>query len=209
MDSDLISKKELLEETGISYGQLYRWKRKNLIPEEWFIRKSTYTGQETFFPREKILTRVNKIKDLKDDLSLDEIALMFSPQLTEVALTEEEIKEHRIVSDMALEFYRSINEKADHFSLEPLFYLFILDEFLQTSEMSLEEGKHLFNFLKTNYNRFQDKNAELFFIRSMGAAAFFLASETKDICFEDHVKVVSRILLVDKLEKLKSKIQKT
>lgn len=52
MEQDLMSKKELLELTGISYGQLYRWKRKKLIPEEWFIRKSTFTGQETFFPRE-------------------------------------------------------------------------------------------------------------------------------------------------------------
>ncbi|MGA8941238.1 MAG: YhbD family protein [Thermoactinomyces sp.] len=208
MDSELISKKELLEETGISYGQLYRWKRKNLIPEEWFIRKSTYTGQETFFPREKILTRVNKIKDLKDDLSLDEIALMFSPQLTEVVLTEEEIRKHQIVSDMAMELYRSIENKAEPFLLEPLFYLFVVDEFLQTGEMSQEEGKHLFNFLKSNYSRFQDKNAELFFIRNMGVATFFLASETKDICFESHVKIVSRILLVEKLEKLKSKIQK-
>ena len=52
MDEELISKKELLELTGISYGQLYRWKRKGLIPEDWFIRKSTYTGQETFFSAE-------------------------------------------------------------------------------------------------------------------------------------------------------------
>ncbi|MFZ7625597.1 DUF4004 family protein, partial [Bacillus cereus] len=50
MSTDLISKKDLLELTGISYGQLYRWKRKNLIPEDWFVRKSTFTGQETFFP---------------------------------------------------------------------------------------------------------------------------------------------------------------
>lgn len=27
MDEDLISKKELLERYGISYGALYRWKR--------------------------------------------------------------------------------------------------------------------------------------------------------------------------------------
>ncbi|TDT46060.1 uncharacterized protein DUF4004 [Fonticella tunisiensis] len=57
MDQDLTSKKELLELTGIPYGQLYRWKRKKLIPEGWFIRKSTFTGQETFFPKEKILAR--------------------------------------------------------------------------------------------------------------------------------------------------------
>lgn len=32
MEENLISKKELLEKTGISYGQLYRWKRKNIYP---------------------------------------------------------------------------------------------------------------------------------------------------------------------------------
>ena len=50
MEENLISKKELLERYGMSYGALYRWKRKGLIPEDWFIRKATATGQETFFP---------------------------------------------------------------------------------------------------------------------------------------------------------------
>ena len=70
---DEISKKELLEETGISYGQLYRWKREGLIPEEWFVKKSSYTGQETFFPRDRILERIGVILERKDDQSLEEI----------------------------------------------------------------------------------------------------------------------------------------
>ena len=45
-----ISKKDLLKTTGISYGQLYRWKREGLIPEEWFVKRSSPTGQETYFP---------------------------------------------------------------------------------------------------------------------------------------------------------------
>lgn len=69
-----ISKKELLELTGISYGQLYRWKRERLIPEEWFMKQSSYTGQETFFPREKILERIRFIMEMKDKYSLEEIA---------------------------------------------------------------------------------------------------------------------------------------
>ena len=89
MEEDLISKKELLEITNVSYGQLYRWKRKNLIPEDWFIKKSSYTGQETYFPREKILDRIEKIMDMKDDVSLDSLAQMFSPNLGEVFLSEE------------------------------------------------------------------------------------------------------------------------
>ncbi|HHE48164.1 MAG TPA: DUF4004 family protein, partial [Candidatus Acetothermia bacterium] len=77
---ELISKKEVLRLTGISYGQLYRWKRKGLIPEAWFIRKATPTGQETFFPREKILERIRRIQELKGERSLDELAALLAPE---------------------------------------------------------------------------------------------------------------------------------
>ncbi len=87
----LISKKELLEETGISYGQLYRWKRQNLIPEEWFIKKSSFTGQETFFPKEKMLNRINMIQDLKDRYSLDQLAKILSPELFERNFTIDDL----------------------------------------------------------------------------------------------------------------------
>lgn len=76
---DLISKKELLQQTGISYGQLYRWKREKLIPEEWFIKQSSYTGQETFFPREQILPRIAAILENKDKYSLTELSRRLSP----------------------------------------------------------------------------------------------------------------------------------
>lgn len=74
MEQKLISKKELLERYGISYGALYRWKRKGLIPEDWFIKKATVTGQETFFPEKLVCQRVELIQSQKDELSLDELA---------------------------------------------------------------------------------------------------------------------------------------
>ncbi len=82
MDEEgLISKKDVLAETGISYGQLYRWKRKGLIPEEWFIRRSTFTGQETFFPRDKIIARIEQIKRMKEDHPLDDLAELITKQV--------------------------------------------------------------------------------------------------------------------------------
>ena len=72
MDQTYISKKELLEMFGISYGALYRWKRMGLIPEDWFIRRSTSTGQETFFRREQILPRMELIQER--GASLEELA---------------------------------------------------------------------------------------------------------------------------------------
>jgi DNA-binding transcriptional MerR regulator len=80
MSEELISKKEVLQLTGISYGQLYRWKRMGLIPEAWFIRRSTFTGQETFFPREKILRRIEEILRLKEEHSLEELVRILSPE---------------------------------------------------------------------------------------------------------------------------------
>jgi len=82
MDEEkLISKKEVLEKMGISYGQLYRWKRKGLIPESWFVRRATFTGQETFFPQEKILERIKRIKTLKEDHPLDDLAELIAQQV--------------------------------------------------------------------------------------------------------------------------------
>ena len=86
MDQELISKKELLERYGISYGALYRWKRKGLIPEDWFIKKATVTGQETFFPEELVCRRVELIQSQKDDFSLDELAKQFNQEAEQKAV---------------------------------------------------------------------------------------------------------------------------
>ena len=84
MDEEkLISKKEVLEKLGISYGQLYRWKRKGLIPENWFIRRATFTGQETFFPQEKIVARIERIKDMKETYPLDDLANLITARVND------------------------------------------------------------------------------------------------------------------------------
>lgn len=77
-NESLISKKTLLEKYSVSYGALYRWKRKGLIPEEWFIKKSTSTGQETFFPAKLICERMELILSQKSDILLDELAKKLS-----------------------------------------------------------------------------------------------------------------------------------
>ncbi len=79
-DKELISKKDLLARYGISYGALYRWKRKGLIPEEWFIKRATVTGQETFFPAELMCRRMELILSQKEDTLLDELARRLSEE---------------------------------------------------------------------------------------------------------------------------------
>ena len=82
-ESGEISKVDLLRETGVSYGQFYRWKRMGLIPEAWFRRRSTFTGQGTFLPRKKVLDRIRQIQGLKSQYSLTRIAQMLSPDVVQ------------------------------------------------------------------------------------------------------------------------------
>ena len=79
-NENLISKKELLERYGISFGALYLWKRKGLIPDEWFIKRSTVTGQETFFPEKLVCERVELIMSKKEEVLLDELAKEISSE---------------------------------------------------------------------------------------------------------------------------------
>lgn len=85
-NNNLISKKELLVKYNISYGALYRWKRKGLIPDEWFIKKATVTGQETFFPEKLVCERVELIISKKEDVLLDELAKAISGEESKNAL---------------------------------------------------------------------------------------------------------------------------
>jgi DNA-binding transcriptional MerR regulator len=216
LEQELISKKELLELTGISYGQLYRWKRKNLIPEDWFIRKSTYTGQETFFRKQQILDRINKIKDLKDDLSLDELADMFlsssessgalsaNPQ---ISFQKEELIERNIVSEMTLNFYLQQMGDVTVFPFHTILCVYLLETLLKTGELSLDEGKMLVQTFAEHYKKFEGKNCELIVTRKMGVSSMMLISSPGEIHFDNGVKIVARLDIGGCIKELNLKLK--
>ncbi|MBE7121271.1 YhbD family protein [Bacillus cereus] len=206
MSTDLISKKDLLELTGISYGQLYRWKRKNLIPEDWFVRKSTFTGQETFFPKEKILERIDKIQTMKEDLSLDELANMFSPSVTEILLTKDDLVRKGIASEPVLQFFMEQTNKTADFQFVDILYVYILEELLQSGDVSLEEGKIVLQVLSENYETIKHKNCDLVIVRKLGISTCFLVSNVEDLIFEKAAKIVIRVAIMNYTEALKTKL---
>lgn len=208
MDKDLISKKELLDLTGISYGQLYRWKRKKLIPEDWFIRKSTFTGQETFFPKQSILARIHNIINMKDDLSLDELAgkLSDTTSFKSTALTAEEIELRNIVSLTTLKKFGRLSSKEGKHTFEQLVHLYTIDYLLSRGEMSLDEAELLFQTLNEKTARFEGKSWDLFFMRKMGVTSFIMAYSPTELVFDEGVRLVAKLCLEDLIEQLKGKL---
>lgn len=206
MTEELISKKELLELTGISYGQLYRWKRKNLIPEQWFIRKSSFTGQETFFPREKILQRIDRILGMKDDLSLDALADVFSPSLGDVRLSAGELLERNIVTSASLNLYietTGASEGRLPFNFDRILTVYVLDKLLQSGDISLEEGRLLVQTLEEYLPGLVGKEGGVHLTRKMGVAAFILVPGDVEIYMDRSVRTVARLSLARCTEELK------
>lgn len=210
MEDELIAKKDLLEMTGISYGQLYRWKRKQLIPEAWFIRKATFTGQETFFPKVKILKRVQSISEMKDTLSLDELAERFSPQsVTKIVLSETELLDRNIVSNATLTIFKEFGSVQHRFDFHDLLAMFLLDHMLKAGQMNRAEANDLLNVLKESSHKIYDKNSCLYFIRKMGVSMVFIAADDVALYFDDGVKVIDKQLISAGVEALKACIEKS
>ena len=203
MEKDLISKKDLLEKTKISYGQLYRWKRKKLIPEEWFIKKSVTTGQETFFPREKILDRVEEILNLKDGVSLDDLAFKFSGNGKDVYLTRDYIISSGISSNAVVNIFEEVVEKDDVYKEDKIFSLMIFNELINNGMLSKDEAILVVKSSKDAYNDIVDGH-KLIVRRKLGVCFYYVIRD-EDELLKDEGSV--RLCILD-LFKIKEKIKK-
>lgn len=206
LNQELISKKELLKITGISYGQLYRWKRKKLIPEDWFIRKSTFTGQETFFPKHKIVERIEKIINMKGDISLDNLADMLSPDLSETEVSWTVLKDRDIVSDATLNFYKEMYGESDKYNFEQIIVIYLLDKLFKSGQIGYSDGEIVFKLFNDKYQKFKGKTCDLIFFRKMGISSCCLVPDSREIYFEDSIKIIEIVNISELIEELKIKM---
>lgn len=204
MFEELISKKELLEKLQISYGQLYRWKRKKLIPEEWFIKKSVSTGQETFFPKHEIITRINKILELKDDISLDDLANQFSYNVGNVTLKRSYLLKSNIVSASILERFESvIKSKNELYEESKLFALFVYERLINLGFFNLEEINEITISLLKNYSKLSNENMVIIIRRKLGICYYYVISSEPEILIDESSIEIARFKIRDILEKIR------
>lgn len=205
MEEELISKKEILDMTGISYGQLYRWKRKELIPEEWFIKKSSYTGQETFFPREKIINRINKIIDLKDDMPLDDLATMFTNKPKVDDVSEEYLIEKEIIREETLPIYKDIFREKEEYNFKDVLLMDILQREFDLGKLTISEIEVILKLINKEYKSIEEKDGTLYIIRRLGIGICVVAYREK-IIVDDGSKIIGEINIKNIIENLKMRL---
>lgn len=205
MSEELISKKDLLVDMNISYGQLYRWKRKKLIPEEWFIKKSVSTGQETFFPKAKIKERISKILELKDDVSLDKLAEQFSYDLSKITTRKEALIEKGVVSADIIEIFEKNIVAKEIYDQRVLFSLFLYEKLLNSGKLNIQEVNEVVKAMFKDYEKLKEENT-LIINRKLGVLFYYVLESSKEIIkdegaidvFKIQVKTIMQDMIVIK-----------
>ncbi len=205
MNEDLISKKDLLLKTNISYGQLYRWKRKGLIPEDWFVRKSTYTGQETFFPRSQILSRIDRIKNMKEDVSLDDLADVFAPKQSADKQPPNMLVERGIVSADVMKLFLETRGDENDLDFSQMLSAYIFGTVLTSGDVSLSEANQMLQVYYTSAIKYGRTPGTLYLTRKLGAFGCFAVTPSAQVCLDNDTKLVREIDIGAMMEELKLK----
>ncbi|EGT4598802.1 YhbD family protein [Clostridioides difficile] len=203
---ELISKKDLLSKTNISYGQLYRWKRKNIIPEEWFIKKSAFTGQETFFPRDKILERIELILSMKEETSLDDIANMFMKKDINKEFDIDFILSKEVICNYTKEIFQNLYNKEQSIGKKELLILNIIEKFLVKSTITFEELKLIVNIIEENFMSIYNENGKIYLFRKFGVPFVVGCLDYKKVKFEKDVVKIIEIDLTKEINDISIKL---
>lgn len=174
----MISKKDLLKEMNISYGQLYRWKREGLIPDEWFIKQSVSTGQETFFKRSLIIPRIKQILSLKDKYELQEINKLFTDKNEEHNYNVREVVMIDEIDPFVLKTYLA-NRK--HLTIIELALVYIFSQYKDLIDIN--------DYLSIDFNdnRLTDKNV---YICNLSDQNFILIGDD-NLVIDSKIKIIN------------------
>lgn len=190
----MISKKDLLKEMNISYGQLYRWKREGLIPDEWFIKQSVSTGQETFFKRSLIIPRIKQILSLKDKYELQEINKLFTDKNEEHNYNVREVVMIDEIDPFVLKTYLA-NRK--YLTIIELAIVYIFSQYKDLIDIN--------DYLSIDFNdnRLTDKNV---YICNLSGQNFILIGDD-NLVIDSKIKIINIEKLHDVISLIAVKIK--
>ena len=206
MDDKLISKKELLSREQISYGTLYRWKRQGLIPESWFIHKATDIGQATFFPEDKIISRIERIKELKSELTVEQMQELFSANVESFKIPIADFRGLDIVGKMSLTAFVSVFPAKTTLDFNDVFGMYVVDHLMKLSGIYLEDAKQVLRLLCKYLSVETSKEYQLLLLRKMGVPMTVLVRGDDEILLEDNTEVIACANLGEFEEALKDQL---
>lgn len=166
-------------------------------------------GTGDLFPKQKILQRIDRIINMKDGLSLDELADVFSPSSGEVSITPGELIQRNIVTNMTLDLFEQELGKQDVLTFADILSVYVLEKLLKSGEITRDEGKMLLSLMRDHYAKVASRPCELALVRKMGVPLLLLIETTEHVYVDRDARWVFRLPLRGCIEELKLKINQS
>ena len=187
---------------------MYRWKREGLIPEEWFVKRSSPTGQETYFPQEKILKRIHAIQQLKDSYSLEELARILTPEVSNRLFCEEDLEHFdELDIDVAADFMDAMSK--DSFVFLEVLVMIALSQAMVDSAITEEERTHAVSFLSKRMSELHSADYVLELLQAQGHLYILLKKEGSEVYLDDSLVAIRSIHLNELSNAIKLKYKET
>jgi hypothetical protein len=129
---------------------------------------------------------------------------MFSPQVSQISINTEELIKKNIVSTITLNLYLETHKTVKLFTFEMILHILILEKFLKSSEVSLEEGKVILRTVEEHYHDFEGKYYEVLVIRKLGVIVCLLMQIPSEIYLESGAKLIQKVNIIQCVEELKT-----
>ena len=157
-----------------------------LIPESWFIHKATATGQETFLQRDRVLARIERIQDLKGELTVEQLQEIFSPNVKSFCIPIQDFINLNLVSKIAMTVFSSCFPEKKNMMFDDVFGVYVIDHLMRLSGIYLEDAKQVLRMLSKYLANQPSKEYQLLLLRKLGVPMTMLVKADEDILLEDN-----------------------
>ena len=181
---------------------------RGLIPEEWFVKRSSPRGQETYFPQEKILKRIHAIQQLKDSYSLEELARILTPEVSNRLFCEEDLEHFdELDIDVAADFMDAMSK--DSFVFQEVLVMIALSQAMVDSAITEEERTHAVSFLSKRMSELHSADYVLELLQAQGHLYVLLKKEGSEVYLDDGLVAIRSIHLNELSNAIKLKYKET
>jgi hypothetical protein len=143
---------------------------------------------------------------MKEDVSLDELADVFTPTMSGLSFSREEILRKSVAPAEILDFFMELSGAGDSLGYNETLMLYCVSRLIAAGDIGREEAKTLLEVLKETAASVGLEGAQAVLIRKLGVFFCFIVKPPGLICVEKNAKIIGRIDMDAMIEELKLKL---
>ena len=172
------------------------------------MKRSSPTGQETYFPQEKILKRIHAIQQLKDSYSLEELARILTPEISNRLFCEEDLEHFdELDIEVAADFMDAMSK--DSFVFLEVLVMIALSQAMVDTAITEEERTHAVSFLSKQMSEMHSADYVLELLQAQGHLYVLLKKEDSEVYLDDALVAIRSIHLNELNNAIKLKYKET